>query len=103
MPALTWPLIEVDSSGLAIVSGTKTKVIEIALDRITHHWDADEIRRQHPHLSLGQIYAALAYYHEHQAECDRQIEERFQRAEELCDKHANAAIIAKLRARAAKS
>jgi uncharacterized protein (DUF433 family) len=103
MSAVTWPLIEIDSTGIAHVEGTKTKVIEIALDRITHHWDADEIRRQHPHLSLGQIHAALSYYYEHQAECDRLIEERFRRAEELCDQHTDPAILAKLRARAAQS
>ena len=97
MSALSWPLIEIDPSGIALIEGTKTKVIEIALDRITHHWDADEIRRQHPHLSLGQIYAALSYYHEHQAECDNLIEERFRRAEEVCDQHANPALMAKLR------
>jgi uncharacterized protein (DUF433 family) len=96
MSAVTWPLIEIDSTGIARVEGTKTKVIEIALDRITHHWDADEIRRQHPHLSLGQIHAALAYYYEHQAECDRPIEERFRRAEELCDQHADPAILARI-------
>jgi uncharacterized protein (DUF433 family) len=102
MSAVTWPLIEIDAAGIACVEGTKTKVIEIALDRITHHWDADEIRRQHPHLSLGQIYAALSYYYEHQAECDRLIEDRFRRAEELCDKNSNPALLAKLRALAAQ-
>jgi uncharacterized protein (DUF433 family) len=98
MSAVAWPLIEVDADGVAYLEGTRTKVIEVALDRLTHHWDADEIRRQHPHLTLGQIHAALAYYYEHEAECDRLIEERFRRAEELCRKHDNPVLRAKLRA-----
>jgi uncharacterized protein (DUF433 family) len=64
------------TSGVAYISGTRTKVLEIALDRIAHHWDADEIQRQHPQLKLGQIYGALAHYADHQEELDKQIEEQ---------------------------
>jgi uncharacterized protein (DUF433 family) len=76
MPSATYAHIEVASDGTAYVAGTRTKVLEVALDRIAHHWDADEIHRQHPHLSLGQIYAALAYYFDHKAELDARIEEQ---------------------------
>lgn len=44
-----------------MISGTRTKVIEVALDRVAHHWDADEMQRQHPELTLAQIHAALTY------------------------------------------
>ena len=76
MPSVTYAHIELASDGTAFVAGTRTKVLEIALDRIAHHWDADEIHRQHPHLSLGQIYAALAYYSDHKADLDARIEEQ---------------------------
>ena len=78
MPSVTYPHIEVTPEGVAYVAGTRTKVLEIALDRIAHHWDADEIHRQHPHLSLGQIYAALAYYFDHKDDLDAQIEDQLQ-------------------------
>ena len=45
------------------------------MDRLAHHWDADEIQRQHPHLTLGQIHSCLAYYYDHQ-EIDSIIEEQ---------------------------
>jgi uncharacterized protein (DUF433 family) len=80
---LNWPLIEVDATGMAFIEGTKIKVIEIALDRIAHHWDADEIQRQHPHLTLAQIHSALAYYYENQTVCDDLIEARRHEAETL--------------------
>jgi uncharacterized protein (DUF433 family) len=69
--------------GVAMIAGTQTKVIEVALDRLAHHWDADEIRRQHPHLSLGQIYAALAYYYDHQAEMDAEIQRQLEEVDAL--------------------
>ena len=83
MTATAWPFVELNDQGVAIVQGTTTKVIEIALDQIAHGMDADEIHRQYPYLSLPQIHAALGYYHEHKDECDRLIEERRQRAEEI--------------------
>jgi uncharacterized protein (DUF433 family) len=74
MIATTYSHIETTPDGVLILSGTRIKVIEIVLDHLAHHWDADEIQRQHPHLSLGQIYSALAYYYDHQAEMDHAIE-----------------------------
>jgi uncharacterized protein (DUF433 family) len=33
--------------------------------------DAEEIAREVPHLSIAQVYAALAYYHSNRHEIDR--------------------------------
>jgi hypothetical protein len=33
----------------------------------------EEIHSAYPHLSLGQIYAALSYYHDHASDIDAQI------------------------------
>jgi hypothetical protein len=51
MTAVSYPHIELTENGVPVLAGTQTKVIEIALDQVAHHWDAVEIRRQHPHLS----------------------------------------------------
>ncbi|MGQ0633985.1 MAG: DUF433 domain-containing protein [Planctomycetaceae bacterium] len=99
MPATVWPFISTDDSGVAIIEGTRTKVIEIALDRLAHEWTAEEICRQHAGLSLPQVHAALGYYFENRAQCDRQIEESLKRSEEICDRRENAALMAKLRSR----
>ena len=97
MPVMAWPFIQIGDDGIATIEGTRTKVIEIALDRIANHWDADEIHRQYPYLSLGQIHAALGYYHENQEECDQLIESRRRRAEELRAKTENPALQERLR------
>src|SRR3954452_9073806 len=82
MTATNYAHIEL-RDGVPYLEGTQTKVIEVALDRLAHHWDADEMHRQHPHLSLGQIYSALAYYYDHQKELDEDLAERIRRAEEI--------------------
>ena len=52
-------LLEMDERGRAWIKDANTKVIEVALDWIAYRWDAETIHRQHPHLSLAQIHAAL--------------------------------------------
>lgn len=75
--------IEVDERGVAWISGANTKVIEVVLDKIAHGWSPEEMRLQHPHLSLAQIYSALAYYYEFKETIDNQIERELREAEEL--------------------
>ena len=94
--AETYPHIAVDEAGTATIAGTTTTVVEMALDRIAHHWDADEIQRQHPHLSLSQIYAALAYYHDHQPELDAVIAAQLDRVATLRRQTENLALRQKL-------
>jgi uncharacterized protein (DUF433 family) len=65
------------------IADTQTKVIEVVSDRLARHWHADEIHRQHVHLRLGQIYSALAYHYDHQADMDREIEELLRQVEQI--------------------
>ena len=97
MSAVAYPHIEINPDGVAIVSGTTTKVVEIVQDHLAHHWHADDIRRQYPTLSLAQIHAALAYYYDHQREMDEEIEQRRRRVAEIKAKRADGTIQDKLR------
>ena len=98
MTILAYPHIETTKDGVPVITGTRTKVLEVVLDRLAHHWDADEIHRQHPHLSLSQIYAALAYYHDHQDELDRDIAARLRKVEDIEARQPESAVRIKLRA-----
>lgn len=90
MTATAWPFVELDQEGVAFVQGTTTKVIEIALERTARQLlTAEEVQSAYSALSLPQIHAALGYYYDHQAECDRQIEERRQRADALLERLEN--------------
>ena len=97
MTAITYPHIEITGDGVPMLSGTKTKVIEVALDRIAHHWDADEIQRQHPHLNLAQIYAALTYYHDHQPEMDAEIDRQLKDVARIRQAQGDSAMRLKLK------
>ena len=64
MPTATTSHIRLDERGVAWIDRTNTKVIEVTQDMIAHGWSPEEIHFQHPHLSLAQIHAALAFYYE---------------------------------------
>jgi uncharacterized protein (DUF433 family) len=95
--ATSYPHIEQRADGKLWLIGTQTKVLEVALDRLAHHWDADEIQRQHPHLTLGQIHSCLAYYHAHQEEMDRLIDEQLRTIERLRGQQGESVLRAKLK------
>lgn len=97
MSTVAYPHVEVNSAGVAIISGTTTKVVEIVEDHLAHHWDAQEIHRQFPYLSLAQIHAALAYYYDHQQQMEQEIELRRRRVADIKAKRTDGAIRAKLR------
>jgi uncharacterized protein (DUF433 family) len=83
MPAFMVPHIKFDDRGVAWVDDSNTKVREIVLDELSHGWTPKEIHLNHPHLSLAQIHAALAYYYDHKSEIDREIEDCLQKVEDL--------------------
>ncbi len=95
-----WPFIELDDRGVPLIGGTRVKVSEVVAEHQAYRWDADQIHRQHPHLSLPQIHAALGYYYEHREECDREMDAALQQADDICQIAENPALLAKLRSRA---
>jgi uncharacterized protein (DUF433 family) len=97
--AVNYPHLESRAGGKLWIVGTQTKVIEVVLDRLAHHWDAEEIQRQHPHLQLGAIYSCLAYYHDHQEEMDRLIDTELQSVQRLRSQHGESVLKAKLSAK----
>jgi len=98
MPTVAHAHIRLDDRGLAWIDDTGTKVIEVALDQIAHGWSAEEIHFQHPHLSLGQIHAALAYYHDHKADLDAEIQRGLERVQQLRAEADESPIRKRLRA-----
>jgi uncharacterized protein (DUF433 family) len=97
MTALAYPHIEIGKDGVPMLSGTRTKIVEVVLDHLAHDWDAREIHRQHPHLTMGQIHAALTYYYDHQAEIDDDIQRRAEKVEAIRSRIGESSLRARLK------
>lgn len=78
--------IVVNDQGVLLIEGTTMKVVELVLNSKAYAWEPEEIQENHPYLTLGQIYSALAYYWDHKEEIDQEIEARLQRVDELRSK-----------------
>jgi uncharacterized protein (DUF433 family) len=72
-----------DEAGVPWIAGTSTKVIEVVLNQRSTGSTPEALHCEMPHLSLAQIYAALACYDAHQAELDADIQRRFAWAEQM--------------------
>jgi uncharacterized protein (DUF433 family) len=81
--AATSPHIRLDDQGRPWVDDTNVKVTEIVLDHLAYGWTAEAIQENHSNLSLAQVYAALAWYYDHQAEMDVEIERQGDRLKAL--------------------
>ena len=99
MVTLLNSLIELDENGVPWITGANTKVVEVVLDKLAYGWSPEEMHRQHSHLSMAQIHAALSYYYEHQDEVDADIERRDRYVEELRAQQKNPLTRAELEAR----
>ena len=83
MPTVEYAHISFNANNVAIIAGTRIKVRLIVMDHIANEWDAAEIHRHHPHLTLGQIHSALSYYYDHKDEMDAEIADDLKEAERL--------------------
>ena len=88
--------IEIDARGVAWVAGANTKVKEIVLDKLAYGWSPEEMHFQHPHLSMAQIHAALAYYYENQEKIDEEIRRDLEEVDQLRPQSESSALRSKL-------
>ena len=96
MTAIFATQIELDGRGVAWIGGTKVKVTEVVLDKISYGWSPEEIHFQHPPLSLAQIHAALTYYYENQSHLDAQIRHGLEEAAKCASQVSDADLRARL-------
>jgi uncharacterized protein (DUF433 family) len=90
--------IALDGEGVAYIEGTTAKVIEIVLAKETSGLTPEQLQEELPHLSLAQIYAALAYYHQHKEELDADIERRRKLVQRMREEAGPSPVAARLRA-----
>jgi uncharacterized protein (DUF433 family) len=98
MTSVTASHISLDDRGVAWIEGTNTKVKEVVVEKLAFGWSPEEIHRQHPHLPLARIYAALSYYFEHQAEMDADMERDHLEIQDLRHVAGESPFVRRLRA-----
>jgi uncharacterized protein (DUF433 family) len=94
----TYGHIVFDKHEIPWIEGTNTKVVELVAEAKAHGWSAEELTYQHPHLTLGQVYSALAYYWDHRDAIDADLERRAALVEEIRTEVGEHPLVAKLRA-----
>jgi uncharacterized protein (DUF433 family) len=77
----------------------RIRVAQIAMDYLAHGWSAEEMCRQHPALTPAEVHAAMAYYFDHQAEIDREINQEQTQLEEESQHRPNSDLLARMRAK----
>jgi hypothetical protein len=72
---LTYPHIVKDAGKPArLERHPRTRVAMIVMDYQGRGWSAEEIARQYAYLTLAEVHAALAYYHDHPGEINQELE-----------------------------
>lgn len=101
MPAVEtrYEHITFNEAKVPIIAGTNMKVVELVLGKIAYGWSPEELHFQHPYLTMGQIYSALAYYWDHQEELDRDIERRLEFVDRVQRAMGPAPLVARLKAK----
>jgi uncharacterized protein (DUF433 family) len=89
--------IVLDAQGVPRIAGTTMKVIEVVTAQAAYGWSPEELHFQFPHLSLGQIHSALAYYWDHQDELDRDMADRLVAVDRQQRQAPDTALFARLR------
>ncbi len=75
--------VVLNEAHVPLISGTTMKVVELVLAQAAYGWTAEELHIQFSHLTLGQIYSALAYYWDHHDELDTDIENRIKKVDAI--------------------
>ena len=91
--------IILDERKRPVIAGTTMKVIELVVEKIAHGWSPEELHFQHPYLTLGQIYSALAYYADHRTELEKEIEDRLEFSTKLERELGTSPLIEKLKSK----
>ena len=94
-----FPHIEVEGHETPVIAGSTMKVIELVTAQDAYGWSPDELHFQYPHLTMGQIHSALAYYWEHKEELDAEIERRERWVEEMRPELEDSEKVRRLRER----
>ena len=89
--------IEIRDDGTPVISGTRYKVVDLISQKLAYGWSPEEIQFQHPALTMGQIYSALAYYSDNQETLNLDIAQREEAYQQLRANAPETSLLQKLK------
>ena len=96
---LAYPHVEkIEGEPARLERWPRIRVTQLVMDYLAHGWSPDEMCRQHPYLSSAEAHAAMAYYYDHQAEIDDEIQEELARVDQLAAASPRSPLIQRLSA-----
>jgi len=75
----------------------RIRVAQIVMDYLFQGWSPDEICNQYPHLKPAEVHSAMAYYFDHQAEIEQEIEDEIKLTNEWRKNRPPSPIMLRLR------
>ncbi len=82
---------------IPIIAEANFKVIRLVTAHLANNWGVRQLQEQYPFLTMGQIYSALAYYWDHRAALDADIERRLQQVERLQQESRPSPLVERLK------
>jgi uncharacterized protein (DUF433 family) len=99
MVATTYPhIVKENGQAARLEKHPRIRVAMIVMDYLAYGWSPDEIRRQHPHLTLAEVHAAMGYYYDHQPEIDAEISEELEEVDRALRNPKRSPVWLKLKA-----
>jgi uncharacterized protein (DUF433 family) len=90
--------ILLNEQGVAVIAGANMKVVELVAETTAYGWSPEELHFQHPYLSMGQIYSALAYYWDHRDQIDADLARRLEKVDRLRQASGPSPLVTRLKA-----
>ncbi|MGC1306550.1 MAG: DUF433 domain-containing protein [Phormidesmis sp.] len=91
--------IQLNDEQVPYIEGSTMKVVELITSHLAYGWSPEELHFQFPHIALGKVYSALAYYWDHQEVLDDDMKRRLEKVDRLQQQAPASRIAQKLRER----
>jgi uncharacterized protein (DUF433 family) len=91
-------IVKEDGKPARLENHPRVRVAQIVMDYLAYGWSPYEIHRQHSHLTLAEVHAAMGFYYDNQAEIDAEIAAEIEEADRALGAAARSAVWKKLNA-----
>jgi hypothetical protein len=92
-------IVKTPGSPAHLESHPRTRVAMIVMDYLGRGLGPEEIVRHYPYLTLAEVHAAMAYYHDHQQEIDAEIQAELEELNRTANANAHSVVWQKLNAK----